>query len=102
MRLMTKEDLPAVHKLLVAYLDRFALHRLFTEEDVAVRLLPRGDFIKTYVVEDDSGVITDVASYYKLRSPVKKRQRKQVWGYTSFLPMIYLANYSTKLDAGLC
>jgi glycylpeptide N-tetradecanoyltransferase len=71
LRPMEKKDVDAVHKLLVAYLEKFHLKILFTKEEVAHWLLPRENVINSYVVESpEDGKITDFCSFYHLPSTI--------------------------------
>lgn len=58
----------------------YKVHISFSEEDVAHWILPRKSVFYSYVVEDESGKITDLLSYYELNShvlhhPVHKQVR---------------------------
>lgn len=70
LRPMTKEDVPAAHKLVVEYLKRFKLAVVFSEEDFAHWLMPRAGVVSSYVNVDKEGKITDFCSYYHLHSSV--------------------------------
>jgi len=70
-RIMVEQDIPAVHKLLTNYLKNFTLACDFSIEEVAHILLPRKNVIDTFVVEDpNSGIITDLCSFYHLSSSI--------------------------------
>lgn len=71
LRPMTREDVPAVHKLLQTYLaNKAKLAQVFTEEDVEHNLLPRKEVVSSYVLEGADGKITDLCSFYYLPSTV--------------------------------
>ena len=70
LRLMTKEDVPSAHKLLVEYLKKFHLTVVFSEEEFAHWLLPREGVVKSYVATNEDGAVTDLCSYYHLPSSV--------------------------------
>merc|ERR1712137_9877 len=70
MRPMTEEDSPAVYKLLIAYMNKFKIAPIFTEEEVKHYLVPREGVINSYVVEDESGELTDFISFYTLPSTI--------------------------------
>lgn len=70
LRPMTPADVPAVHKLLVTYLEKFQLKILFTPEEVAHWLLPREGVVNSYVKETDGKGITDFCSFYHLPSSI--------------------------------
>ena len=50
-RAATADDMPQILTLLTAHLQQFALHQLYTEDDVRHWLTPRKDVINCYVVE---------------------------------------------------
>jgi Myristoyl-CoA:protein N-myristoyltransferase, C-terminal domain len=51
LRPMTAEDVPGVHQLLDAYMTKFAMKIVFTQDDVAHWLLPRDRVVHSYVVD---------------------------------------------------
>ena len=73
LRAMEKKDIPVVTSKLNEFLKQFALHIIFTEEEVAHFLLPRDDVIESFVVEDPKNdEITDFVSFYSLPSSILK------------------------------
>jgi glycylpeptide N-tetradecanoyltransferase len=68
LRLMKKEDVPAVMELLVKYLERFHLRQEWTAEEIEHWLCSEAskDVVWTYVVEKEGGGISDFMSYYLL------------------------------------
>eukprot|EP00897_Mesotaenium_endlicherianum_P009862 jgi/Mesen1/8904/ME000537S08297 len=71
LRPMERRDVPAVARLLGAYLSQFALAPHFTEADVEHWLLPREDVVDCYVVENPgSHEVTDLCSFYTLPSTI--------------------------------
>lgn len=70
LRPMERKDVEQVHKLLVAYLDKFKMKILFTKEEVAHWLLPRKGVINSFVVENQEGKLTDFCSFYHLPSTI--------------------------------
>eukprot|EP01006_Ploeotia_vitrea_P022545 TRINITY_DN54955_c0_g1_i2.p1 TRINITY_DN54955_c0_g1~~TRINITY_DN54955_c0_g1_i2.p1 ORF type:complete len:412 (+),score=55.38 TRINITY_DN54955_c0_g1_i2:22-1257(+) len=85
-RKMEEKDVAAVAKLLNAYLQKFHLHPVLSEEDVRHWLLPRDDVINSFVVEKD-GEVTDFLSFYTLPSTIignkKYNQLKAAYAYYS-------------------
>ncbi|KAJ4932534.1 hypothetical protein JOQ06_010952 [Pogonophryne albipinna] len=69
LRVMTKKDVPLVHRLLRGYLNQFNLVPAMTPEEVEHWLLPRENIIDTYLVEND-GKVTDFLSFYTLPSTI--------------------------------
>lgn len=81
-RPMTPEDVPQVHKLLTDYLTKFDIAPIFTHEEVHHWFLGKKDNlfeiteetqpVYAYVVpsKDDSSIITDFFSFYRLNSTV--------------------------------
>uniref|UniRef100_A0A2M4BJ70 Glycylpeptide N-tetradecanoyltransferase n=1 Tax=Anopheles marajoara TaxID=58244 RepID=A0A2M4BJ70_9DIPT len=70
-RKLRETDLPAVHRLLKQYLERFNLTPVFDEAEMRHWFLPQDGIIDCFVVEDPaSGEITDMVSYYTLPSTV--------------------------------
>ena len=66
---MEKDDVAEVHKLLTEYLNQFQFHINMTQEDVSHMLLPRDKVVESFVVVDElTGVITDLTSFYSLPS----------------------------------
>jgi glycylpeptide N-tetradecanoyltransferase len=51
LRPMALEDVPGVHQLLDAYMTKFAMKIVFTQDDVAHWLLPRDRVVHSYVVD---------------------------------------------------
>lgn len=70
---MEAKDIPDVTKMLNKYLSQFALHIVFTEEEVRHFLIPREWVIETYVVEEE-GKLTDMVSFYSLPSQVLRHE----------------------------
>jgi len=73
LRPMTKEDVPAAHKLVVQYLEKFNLSVVFSEEEFEHWLLPRKGVVSSFVntrKEGEEEVVTDFCSYYHLHSSV--------------------------------
>mmetsp|Transcript_14716 Transcript_14716/g.16848 ORF Transcript_14716/g.16848 Transcript_14716/m.16848 type:complete len:435 (+) Transcript_14716:154-1458(+) len=73
LRVMTEDDVPAVHTLLTNYLSKFELRVAFSPDEVAHWLLPRPKVINSYVVEGKDGTITDLCSFYHLPSSILGR-----------------------------
>uniref|UniRef100_A0A2M3ZGY0 Glycylpeptide N-tetradecanoyltransferase n=1 Tax=Anopheles braziliensis TaxID=58242 RepID=A0A2M3ZGY0_9DIPT len=70
-RKLRETDLPAVHRLLKQYLERFNLTPVFDEAEMRHWFLPQEGIIDCFVVQDPaSGEITDMVSYYTLPSTV--------------------------------
>eukprot|EP00048_Salpingoeca_helianthica_P015018 m.224657 g.224657 ORF g.224657 m.224657 type:complete len:491 (+) comp16519_c0_seq1:197-1669(+) len=69
LRPMRVEDVGAVTGLLNAYLSKFKVAPVFTEEEVAHWFVPRKHVISCYVHEK-GGRVTDFVSYYTLPSTV--------------------------------
>jgi len=69
-RLMTPKDVPSAHKLLTNYLKKFKLSITFSEEEFAHSLLPREGVVYSFVRSDESGIVTDMISFYHLPSSV--------------------------------
>jgi len=72
LRPMTPADIPGVHKLLTGYLTKFDLVVKFEEEELAHWILPRSGVVSSFVVESESGTVTDVGSFYHLPSTVMR------------------------------
>lgn len=70
LRVMTKDDVPGVHKLLTNYLKKFQLSIMFEEDEVAHWLLPRKGVVDAFVVENSKGELTDLCSFYHLPSTI--------------------------------
>jgi len=71
LRLMKKEDGPAVVELLQSYTSEFKVAPAFDGEEALHWLMPQGDFVYTYVVENPSTkMLTDLVSFYSLPSTV--------------------------------
>ena len=68
-RQMEEADVPQVHRLLNAYLGKFQLVPVLSEEEVRHWLLPRPDVVYSYVVVTQ-GKVTDLCSFYSLPSSV--------------------------------
>ncbi|XP_055679514.1 glycylpeptide N-tetradecanoyltransferase [Lutzomyia longipalpis] len=69
-RKLTPRDIPEAHKLLDAYLKKFNLTPVFTEEEFRHWITPREGIVDSFVVVNDAGVVTDLVSYYTLPSTV--------------------------------
>jgi glycylpeptide N-tetradecanoyltransferase len=76
LRAMTPDDVPAAHKLVAKYLEKFQLAVVLSEEEFAHLLLPRMRVVSSFVREDNGGVITDFCSYYHLHSSVLGNNQK--------------------------
>mmetsp|Transcript_22097 Transcript_22097/g.21803 ORF Transcript_22097/g.21803 Transcript_22097/m.21803 type:complete len:413 (+) Transcript_22097:19-1257(+) len=72
LRAMTPRDVPAVHRMLQEYLQRFSLYTEYSESDIAHFFLPQENIIYSYVVQNEAGEITDFCSFYSLPSSVLK------------------------------
>lgn len=71
LRPMVTDDIPDACKLLNTYLQKFSLAPSYSEADFAHWFLPRDDVIYTYVrVDDTTGQLTDMTSFYCLPSSV--------------------------------
>ncbi|KAK5657438.1 hypothetical protein OQA88_3010 [Cercophora sp. LCS_1] len=80
LRKMEKKDVDVVHDLLERYLNRFQLAPIFTKEETEHWLLNSSNpteeqIVWTYVVEDDTGKVTDFFSFYCLESSVIKSEK---------------------------
>jgi glycylpeptide N-tetradecanoyltransferase len=75
MRQMEPKDVPRVFELVSGYLNKFALHPKFKEDELGHWMLPRKDVIYAYVRENDSGVVTDVVSFYSLPSSILNNEK---------------------------
>ncbi|KKY39155.1 putative glycylpeptide n-tetradecanoyltransferase [Diaporthe ampelina] len=96
LREMTKKDVPAVHKLMKKYVNRFDMAPEWDEDEVAHWLLqPRGEgdeqVVWSYVVEDEDHRITDFFSFYNLESTVINNPRHKV------VRVAYLFYYGTEV-----
>lgn len=70
-RPMEPRDVHAAAALVNAYLRKFALHPVFSDDDFAHWLLPRRGVIQSFVVEDAAThEVTDFLSFYLLPSSV--------------------------------
>lgn len=79
LRPMLDKDISSIHNLLQDHLDQFKLVMCFdTEEEVRHWLLPRKGIIQSFVVESDSGEITDFISFYHLPSTIIGHPRYSV------------------------
>jgi glycylpeptide N-tetradecanoyltransferase len=71
LRIMCPADVPAVSVLLNQHLQKeYKVHINFSDDEVAHWLLPREGVIKSWIVEQKDGSITDLASFYELDSHV--------------------------------
>jgi len=61
-----------VYTLLTGYLTKFDLVVEFEEEELAHWILPRSGVVSSFVVESESGTVTDVGSFYHLPSTVMR------------------------------
>ncbi|OSX69639.1 hypothetical protein BU14_1325s0002 [Porphyra umbilicalis] len=75
LRPMEARDVPAVTTLLRNYLSTYDLGVIWDEDEVRHWLLPRKGVVYSYVVEDPSGKVTDVGSFYSLPSTVLRHPR---------------------------
>ena len=74
LRLMKRDDIPAVKELLVRYLERFHLRQEWNTEEVDHWLCSEAskDVVWSYVVEKEGGGISDFVSYYLLEVSTSK------------------------------
>ncbi|RKP02515.1 hypothetical protein CXG81DRAFT_10699 [Caulochytrium protostelioides] len=102
LRPMREADVPAVTQLLAAYLTRFPLAPILTEEEVRHWLLPRKNVLYSYVVDADSTpdaaprdapAITQFVSFYSLPSTVIGHPKHDQ------VRAAYLYYYATAMDA---
>jgi glycylpeptide N-tetradecanoyltransferase len=70
LRLMENKDVAQVQKLLWEYHQKFEFASQLSEEEVRHWLLPREDVVYSYVLENESGKITDFISFYILNSSI--------------------------------
>lgn len=70
LRPMQVRDVPAVTRILSQYLSRYQLAPSLDEEEVGHWLLMREEVVYSYVVENPSGEVTDLVSFYTLPSTV--------------------------------
>ncbi|KNC85039.1 glycylpeptide N-tetradecanoyltransferase 1 [Sphaeroforma arctica JP610] len=71
LRPMEARDVPAVTEMLNTYLNKFVLHPIFTEDEIAHWLIPKDEVVDAYVVEDpETKELTDLTSFYTLSSTV--------------------------------
>jgi glycylpeptide N-tetradecanoyltransferase len=98
LRPMTAQDLDSVARLLRQYLStNFALYRKFDKlDDVALRLLPRGDYLYTFVVEDHSQ--SDSSSQEEAPQKDISDQKGEIVAMASFY--IMTANASSRRRSG--
>ncbi|KAH9838192.1 Glycylpeptide N-tetradecanoyltransferase [Teratosphaeria destructans] len=91
LRLMKKEDVPAVKALLTKYLERFQLRQEFDEAEIEHWLCSETskDVVWSYVLETD-GKITDFMSYYLLESTVLRASKPET------IRAAYLYYYATE------
>lgn len=90
-RRMEAKDVPKAHKLLNAYISKFNLAPIFSEDEFRHWFTPKNNVMESYVVADEKGVITDMVSFYNLPSTVMHHpQHKQIKAAYSFY------NVSTK------
>ena len=76
LRPMQYKDIPEVAELLNNYLSKFSLWMDFSHEEVEHFFLPQDDVIYTYVVVDqDTGSVTDLCSFYSLSSSILKHPK---------------------------
>uniref|UniRef100_T1JAC3 Glycylpeptide N-tetradecanoyltransferase n=1 Tax=Strigamia maritima TaxID=126957 RepID=T1JAC3_STRMM len=68
-RRMTTADVKKTHTVLLAYLKRFDLSPVFTEEEFRHWFIPRENIVDSFIVEKD-GEVTDFVSFYTLPSTV--------------------------------
>merc|ERR1711933_116585 len=74
-RVMGPQDVPSAHKLLTNYLKKFKLSINFSEEEFAHSMLPREGVVYSYVRTDESGLVTDLISFYHLPSSVMQNTK---------------------------
>jgi glycylpeptide N-tetradecanoyltransferase len=69
LRPMTQDDVPFVHQLLDAYMSKFAMKIVFSEDDVAHWLLPRDRVVHAYVVDSRLAAAASGAGSGKSKKP---------------------------------
>ncbi|KPA84484.1 N-myristoyltransferase (NMT) [Leptomonas pyrrhocoris] len=69
LREMTRDDVPAVQKILSNYLAKFDVRPEFDKAEIEHYLLPREHVVFSYVVEND-GKVTDFFSFFRIPSTV--------------------------------
>lgn len=95
LRPMKYSDVDQVHELFSKYQERFELIQVFSKEELAHCLLggtpngPASSVIKTYVVENDQGKISDFFSFYLLPFTVLENEKHKELG------IAYLFYYAT-------
>lgn len=84
-RKMTDKDIPAAHKLLLKYLEKFSLAPVFSQDEFRHWFSNRDGVMSSFVVQNENGAITDLASYYALPSTVMHHPvHKQIKAAYSF------------------
>nr|CAB3264383.1 glycylpeptide N-tetradecanoyltransferase 1 [Phallusia mammillata] len=78
LRQMKTSDVEKCHKLLEKHLQQFNLAPIFSKSEVAHFFLPHKNVIDTYVVQDETGEITDMASYFSLPSSIMHHPEHKV------------------------
>ena len=112
-RRMTEEDVPQVHALLTAYLAKFDVSPVFTEEEIHHWFIGKKETlfevteettpIFSYVVpsESDPSVITDMFSFYRLNSTILNNDQHDsiniAYGYY-YATTCGISNESSSID----
>ncbi len=78
LRKAEKKDVPMLTTLINNYLSQFAVSPVYTEEEVCHWFSPIEDVLYCYVVEDDSGNLTDMISFYNLPSQVMNNPKHKM------------------------
>jgi len=74
-RPMKTKDIDGVYKLLSTFLEKFAIHLRFTQEDIKHWFMPIKNVIYSYVVENENKQITDFCSFYCLPSSILRNPK---------------------------
>ncbi len=74
-RLMEEKDVEQVYNLLMTHQMNFKVFEIYSKEEVSYWLLPRKNFIYSYVLENEKKNITDFISFYSLPSSVLKNDK---------------------------
>ncbi|KAL0210438.1 hypothetical protein RCL1_004874 [Eukaryota sp. TZLM3-RCL] len=77
MRAMTSNDVDSVFEILTQYLAKFAVHPVFSREEVAHYFLPRPRVVSSFVIVDSQDHVTDFISYYHLPSSVLRAEKEE-------------------------
>eukprot|EP01147_Barroeca_monosierra_P003660 gene3660-8329_t len=68
------KHLGSAHELLTNYLSKFKVAPQFTLDDFSHWFSPRENVINSYVLEDESGNVTDLCSFYTLPSTIVQHE----------------------------